>query len=78
MKRRIKQNVWGNWKGYLGTRQALDFGTDEVSARHWLETGTTGRQIPAQSLAAFGESASFRSLAAAGKWDWENNRPKEA
>lgn len=38
MKRRIKQNVWGNWKGYLGTRQALDFGTDEVSAplaRDW-------------------------------------------
>lgn len=36
MKRRIRQNIWGNWKGYEGTRRVEDFGTDEQEARLWL------------------------------------------
>jgi len=39
MKRRIRQNVWGNWKTYLGARCVHDFGTDETSAREWLIHG---------------------------------------
>lgn len=39
VKRRIKQNVWGNWNGYASTRRAVEFGTDERAAREWLETG---------------------------------------
>jgi hypothetical protein len=35
-KRRIKQNIWGNWKGYVGTRRTMDFGTDEQEAKEWL------------------------------------------
>lgn len=39
MKRRIKQNVWDNWKAYLGVKNVHDFGTDETSAREWLAHG---------------------------------------
>lgn len=36
MKRRIHQNIWGNWNGYEGTRKVIEFGTDEIDAREWL------------------------------------------
>ena len=36
MKRRIKQNIWGNWNGYEGTRRVMQFGTSERNAKHWL------------------------------------------
>lgn len=36
-KRRIRQNIWGNWKGYLGTKRVEDFGTDERAAKDWLD-----------------------------------------
>jgi hypothetical protein len=36
-------NIWGNWKGYLGTRKVEDFGTDEADAKQWLETGSVER-----------------------------------
>ena len=35
-KRRIHQNIWGNWYGYLGTRRVEDFGLDEWNAFEWL------------------------------------------
>lgn len=35
-KRRIRENIWGNWKGYEGTRQVKDFGTDRRDAELWL------------------------------------------
>jgi hypothetical protein len=35
-KRRIRQNVYGNWKGYEGRKRAEDFGTDESEANRWL------------------------------------------
>ena len=38
-KRRVKQNIWGNWKGYEGTRLTQDFGTDVVTAGYWVESG---------------------------------------
>ena len=38
-KRRIKQNVWGNWNGYEGARKTMGFGTDERGANEWLQTG---------------------------------------
>jgi len=34
-RRRIKQNIWGNWKGYEGNRKVMDFGTDEIEAEAW-------------------------------------------
>ena len=35
-KARIKQNVWGNWNGYVGKKKVMDFGTDERDAQQWL------------------------------------------
>ena len=35
-KRRIKQNVWGNWNGYEGNRKVIEFGTGEFEANEWL------------------------------------------
>lgn len=37
--RKVKQNQWGNWNGYIGTKRAVEFGCDDVSAGYWLETG---------------------------------------
>ena len=37
MKRRIRQNAWGNWKGYEGRRKVEDFGTDELDAILWRD-----------------------------------------
>ena len=39
MKRRVKQNAWGNWKGYEGARKVYDFGTDEQAAQKWAQGG---------------------------------------
>jgi len=33
---RIKQNIYGNWNGYVGNRKVEDFGLDEVRALAWL------------------------------------------
>ena len=37
--RRIKQNIYGNWRGYLGRSIAEEFGTDDIAAGYWLLTG---------------------------------------
>lgn len=39
-KRRIYQNIYGNWRGYVGRKQVIEFGADEVYAGHWLLTGS--------------------------------------
>ena len=36
-KRRIKQNIWGNWNGYEGTRKVREFGTDKWDAELWVK-----------------------------------------
>lgn len=38
-KRKIKQNIYGNWRGYLGSKSVAEFGGDDVAAGHWLLTG---------------------------------------
>ncbi len=43
-RRRIHQNVWGNWYGYEGTRRVIAFGnspeaTAEQAAHAWLAAG---------------------------------------
>jgi|SRR5215471_11714592 len=35
-KRRIRENIYGNWRGYIGARCVEDFGLDEVDAHAWL------------------------------------------
>lgn len=35
--RRIRQNIWGNWRGYEGRKVVKDFGTDEIEAKAWLD-----------------------------------------
>lgn len=37
MKRRIHQNIWGNWNGYEGTRKVREFGTDNWDAELWVK-----------------------------------------
>ena len=44
MKRKIKQNVWGNWYGYEGTCRVKEFAntichTAEQAAEAWLKYG---------------------------------------
>ncbi len=39
MKRRIRQNIYGNWKGYEGSRRVRDFGCGvggKIDAEAWL------------------------------------------
>lgn len=36
-KRRIKQNVWGNWNGYEGNKKTRQFGTDYMEASIWVD-----------------------------------------
>lgn len=36
-KRRIRQNVWGNWNGYEGNCKVIEFGTGEFEANEWLQ-----------------------------------------
>lgn len=35
-KKRIKQNYWGNWNGYRGTKKVISFGTDNIAAKEWV------------------------------------------
>jgi len=42
-KRRIHQNIYGNWYGYMGRARVIEFGTDEVRAGAWLLTGDEDR-----------------------------------
>jgi len=37
-KRRIHQNVWGNWNGYEGNRRTEEFGLDWREAHRWVGT----------------------------------------
>jgi hypothetical protein len=39
-KRKIHQNIYGNWRGYVGGKTFKEFGTDEIAAGHWLITGS--------------------------------------
>ena len=34
---RIKQNVWGNWNGYVGQRKVYEIGASSFDANLWLE-----------------------------------------
>ena len=36
-KYRIKQNVWGNWNGYLGNKKVAEIGSSEFDAKAWLK-----------------------------------------
>jgi len=45
MKRRIHQNIWGNWNGYEGNRKVESFGTDEEAALLWLGGTSMSRRI---------------------------------
>ena len=38
-KRKIKQNIYGNWNGYVGRNRIQEFGTDSISAAYWFLTG---------------------------------------
>ena len=57
MKRRLKVNVWGNARAYLGTRCVHDFGTDEQAGQDWVTYGEwiSGSPDPA----SFGQCATF-------------------
>lgn len=33
--RKIKQNAWDNWNGYVSGRKVKEFGLDERAAREW-------------------------------------------
>jgi hypothetical protein len=39
-KRRVRQNIWGNWVGYVSGRRFWEFGADAKSASFW-ENGAT-------------------------------------
>lgn len=57
MKRRLRVNIWGNCKAYLGAKCVHDFGTDTQSAEEWL---THGEWIGyASDLSRIGEAATF-------------------
>lgn len=50
MKARIKQNVWGNWYGYLGSRKVIAFAdgpenTMEQEAQIWLAGHRTSNPL---------------------------------
>jgi hypothetical protein len=39
MKRKIKQNIYGNWCGYQSGKRTHEFGTDAIAAAFWFLTG---------------------------------------
>ena len=39
MKRKIKQNIFGNWCGYQSGKRTHQFGADEIAAAFWFLTG---------------------------------------
>lgn len=49
MKRHIRKNIYGNWRGYEGREFVIEFGHDGVAAGHWLLTGETERLSGYQS-----------------------------
>jgi len=51
MKARIKQNVRGNWYGYLGTGRVRAFGTDQQEANDWLADPVAYDKAEAERLA---------------------------
>ena len=57
MKRRVRQNIWGNWCGYEGVRKTQEFGTNEVAAHYWLAHGVVdfdaGYENPSRYHAAY-------------------------
>lgn len=57
MKRRIKQNAWGNVKAYVGKTGVHDFGTDMGSALDWVEFGEWIGTSP--DLRRIGEDCTF-------------------
>lgn len=36
-KKRIRQNIWGNINGYIGTRKIKEFGCDSLAAEDWMK-----------------------------------------
>jgi hypothetical protein len=34
--RTIRQNIYGNWNGYVSNRKVREFGTDKLNAEWWL------------------------------------------
>jgi hypothetical protein len=58
MKARIKQNIYGNWYGYLGNKRVMEFGetsefTQEQNAQRWLaaEHGRKGGLVSSNAKA---------------------------
>lgn len=39
MKRSIKQNIYGNWVGYVGKSRTEEFSDRRECAEYWLKTG---------------------------------------
>lgn len=37
MKRRIRQNVFGNWVAYAGNKKVITIGEWEVDAKDWMD-----------------------------------------
>lgn len=35
-KRKIRQNIWGNWYGYEGRSRVKKFGLDKIEAEIWI------------------------------------------
>lgn len=35
-KRKIRQNIYGNWNGYEGRRRVKEFGLDKIEAEIWV------------------------------------------
>lgn len=63
MKRRVRQNIWGNWRGYEGNRYVREFASDvphcvaggrgdydmPEDAKRWL----AGEDVPSVTQADF-------------------------
>lgn len=33
----VRQNVWGNWNGYIGGKRVHEIGSSEFDAKIWLK-----------------------------------------
>ena len=78
-KPRIRQNIWGNWNAYLGTRKHMEFGTSEYDAKLWLLDQTQPKQTyGAQVNPETGERAPYGQMwcvnHVTGAWFLENER----
>jgi hypothetical protein len=60
MQRKVKQNIWGNWCGYVGRNRVAEFGTDEIAAGYWIETGIVDFN------AGYGDADKYKSIAFSG------------